>query len=96
MSLHVSSLITEINLAASVPSGRKSAEETKCLRQDVELHTRRIQEKIDIIKNRYNQYYLKYHPRRREEIDRAKTAASIELTEISQLTDLKNRTSTSA
>ena len=96
VSQHLSALITEINLAASIPSGGKSAEETKCLRQDVDLHTRRIQEKIDIIKNRYNQYYLQYHPRRREEIERAKTAASIDLTEMSPLPALKNLPSTSA
>jgi hypothetical protein len=96
LSQHLNALITEINLTASIPSGGKSVEETKCLRQDVDLHTRRIQEKIDVIKNRYNQYYLNYHPRRREEIERAKTAASIELTDMSPLPALKNLPSTSA
>ncbi len=56
-----------LDLSRSQGLQKISEEEEKSLRQDVDMYTRRLQEKIDIIKNRYNQYYLELHPRRKDE-----------------------------
>ena len=43
-----------LDLSRSQGLQKISEEEEKSLRQDVDMYTRRLQEKIDIIKNRYN------------------------------------------
>ncbi len=36
------------------------------------MHSKRIAEKIEILKNRYNEFYLNVHPRRKLEHEKAK------------------------
>lgn len=35
------------------------------MRHEIDLHGKRVQEKIDILKNRFNEYYLAIHHRRK-------------------------------
>ena len=94
MSQRLTFIIMELNKQDPKSLIWKNPEEAKCLRQDVDLYTRRIQEKIDIIKNRYNQYYLSVHQRRREEQE--KSRSSVIDTSDNTIPSLKALASTSA